>query len=163
MHVQVPCLCPAAPHDQDIVTLLPVLPFRASRRIQYQISLLSDDERSDIAGVLALLTESYVVAGVESWSLQDAEGDPLPVTPANIEAYLLTNPEAAELVADQADELYRDILLRPLLKAAQTLSRRGPTAGSTSVSKGSPATHRKRSRPSSISTIPTAGTEPISA
>ncbi len=126
----------------------------------------SDPEAPD-AEALGLLTEGYLREGVESWTLVDAEGKSIPVNKPNITAHLLSNPTAANLVGEEADGLYSEVML-PLVMSASASSQPTPTDEPTSPKTGStseesPSTPEAPTSPTllkpfSISTIQTDAT-----
>jgi hypothetical protein len=166
--MNVPCLCPPKDDgvrhpDGDEVTLRPKLDFHAAVTIRNSIAVLSsEDEQASIAEILAVLTENYLLFGVESWSLVDAKGKPVPVSRPAIREHLLSNPDVAMTVGDAADALYAESVMLPLLARAQRSSPPTPTDASTSRTTGRSTTRPKPSKPSSISTIPTAAIEATS-
>jgi hypothetical protein len=167
--VAVACLCPPKATGEvrhpagDEITLRERLDFRAALTARNTMVLLKEEDPDvSSAEILAALTETYLVLGIESWSLVDAKGKPLPVSKAAIREVLLTKPDIAMEVGDAADALYSAAVILPLLARAQTSSRPTPTNGSTSVTTPSLPKPPKRSRRSSITTIPTAATAPTS-
>lgn len=157
--VVVPCLCPGSPHDEDTIVLRDRLPFVEAQTARNSVILLrGDDPNASPAQVLAVMTEQYLLMGIESWSLVDDRGKALPVTKANIRGRVLEDWETASTVADAADELYAEAVLLPLLKAGPASSASTSTGRRTSVRNGTGRATRKPSSPSSISTIPTDGT-----
>ncbi len=164
MDVSIECVCPTragAPRhpDGDTVTLRERLDFRSVTAIRHGISFVEREESDAYtAEILAVLTEGYILHGVESWTLVGEDGKPIPVTRTAIRERLLENLGAAQDVGDAADELYGEKVLLPLLVRASTSSRATPTGTSTSRSTGSPTRPRKPSSPSSITSIPTAAT-----
>jgi hypothetical protein len=163
MDVTIGCVCPGAPHEQDTITLRDTLTFRQGKRIQYEVALLEDDQRSDIAYVLALLTEAYILAGIEAWTLTDEEGKPIAVSEDTIRARLLTRPSEADAAAEAADGLYQEAVMLPLLRRASSSSPPTPTSGSTSPRKGSAPKRPKPLKPSLTSISRTDATDQISA
>lgn len=163
MDVTVACLCPPVEgrvrHEAgDTITIRDRLDFKSAAAIRSSLAFgTSDDEGARSLELLALLTESYVLFGVESWSLVD-EGGPVPVSHGAIRRYLLENVEAASLVAERADELYSPIVLLPLVARASTSSRRTPTNGSTSRRTDSSSKRPTRSSRSSTRTTRTGAT-----
>jgi hypothetical protein len=162
--MNVPCLCPpmgdALRHpDGDEITLREKLDFHAAVTVRNSIAVLSsEDGETSVAEVLAVLTENYLLFGIESWTLVDAKGKPVPVSKQSIRELLLSHPDVAMDVGDEADALYAESVMLPLLARAQRSLPPTPTDESTSPTTGSSTTRPKRSKPSSISTIPTAGT-----
>jgi hypothetical protein len=160
------CVCPPLAGetrhpDGDVVTLRPTLDFRTAATIQHAVSVLRLEEQDPtVEEILARLTEAYVKYGVVSWTIVDASGEPVPVTPTTVETVLFANIAAAMVVGEEADELYSGTILLPLLKRASNSSAATPTPDSTSQPTGSPETPTEStpSKPSSITTIRTAGT-----
>lgn len=157
--------CPCAPKRDgelrhpagDTVTLRERLDYHAAATITKSIQLLkTEDPDASAAEILATMTEAYVLFGIESWTLLDEDGKPLPVTKPHIRSMILANPEAAEVVADAADEQYQEQILLPLLARAANSSPPTPTGSSTSPPNSSRETRRKPSSRSSITSIPTA-------
>lgn len=164
MDVPIPCVCPEVDGvvrhpDGDVVTIRDHLDFRtaASMRASFGFAI-SDDERGRSLELLGILTEAYVLFGVASWTVVDDRGRSLDVSHMAIRARLLTNLDAASLVADAADKIYAPVVLFPLLNRASMSSPPTSTNGSTFRKKASPPKRRTRSSRSSISTIPTDAT-----
>ena len=168
--VKVDCLCPpnaageARHPDGDTITLRERLDFRAAATVRNRLAVAS--EESLIEGeILAVLVETYVLVGVESWTLVDEKGKPLSPSRENITAILLANYDAATAVGNAADELYTASVILPLLALASNSSPPTPIAASTSAKDSQPE-RPKPSRRSSTSTIPmaaTATTSPLRA
>jgi hypothetical protein len=164
--VLVDCLCPGTPHDQDTITLSDELDFRTAARIRNSVSLLSDEERQDEALVYAVLQEAYLLVGVSAWTVQDADGKPVPVGTTTVRNWLLPKPVQASIVADAADDLYTEAVMAPLVRRAQVSSQPTPTGPSTSAPNGSAAAAPAQPTPlkrSSTSTTRTGGTAAASA
>ena len=164
MQVQIDCICPpkadgAPRHDHDTVTLRERLDFRSVTAIRHGISLLERDEGTYVSEVLAVLTEGYVLHGIESWSLVDAKGKPLPLSRQAIRETILADIEVASVVGDAADEMYGPTVLLPLLQRASRSSQGTPTAPSTSPPTGSSRKPRTPSKQSSTTSSPTDGTD----
>ena len=161
--VKIGCLCPGQPHPSDSVYLREKLDYRNAAAIKYAVLVYKSDEPdSDAGDVLAMLSEQYVLHGVEAWTLRDEKNKPLPVTREKIHGVLLADLDAATLVAEKADELYAQVVMLPLLRRGSTSSPPTPTNGSTSATNGSSRAPRKRSKPSSTSTSPMEDTVTIS-
>lgn len=156
--VTIPCVCPGSPHESDTVTLKDPLSFRDAATMRASILLLDDLERADNDLVLAVLDETYLVHGIGSWTLVDAQGEPVPVTGENVELALLSHVPEAMQVADKAEDLYNASVLLPLVERGQRLSGRGPTQLSTSPTNGSSPKPRTHSSQSSTSTSRTDAT-----
>jgi hypothetical protein len=168
MDVPIRCVCPpkadgSPRHEGDTVTLRDTLGFVATQTARNAVELAKGEARAagedhvDAALTLALLTEQYLLLGIESWTLVDAKGKPLPVHRTTIRELIEgdDNDDVASLISDEADGLYSKKVMLPLLAKASTSSPPTPT-DSTSPTRGSgPAkASARRSKPSSISTIP---------
>lgn len=168
--MDIPCICPVEPgseprHATDTVDLRPRLGFREVDTIKNSLGIMYlQDPDAGFADTFAVLREGYLLLGIESWSVVGLDGEPLPVTKPNIREHLLTRMDAAALVADAADDLYQEAVMRPLLQAASTSSPPTSTEPSTSAESGSSEESTlKPSSPSSITTIRTAGTATTSS
>lgn len=167
--VRIDCICPLRAGgevrhpDGDTVTLRERLDFRAALTARNTITWLkNEDPDAGVAEILAALTETYLLVGIESWSLVDAKGKPVEVSKAAIRDLLANHPDGAMQVGDAADALYTEAVLLPLLARAATSSPPTPTGASTSASPPSSTKPPKPSRPSSITTTPTDATETTS-
>jgi hypothetical protein len=92
--------------------------------------------------------KAYARFAPVSWNLHDETG-PWPFDPQRlVDDYDLGYP-----VADRADDLYRDAVMRPLLDAPSTPSRHGTNGSTTSPRTTSTGKSRKRSsQPSTVGT-----------
>jgi hypothetical protein len=159
--MEIPCLCPPKKdgtprHEKDTVTFKETLDFKTRTIARKTIGLLGMQEGgSPMAEVLATLTEFYLLYCIESWSLVDEKGKPVPVSKEAIRERVLSNDEVASQLGDEADALYSEAVLLPLVMGASRSSPPTPTNGSTSPTNGSGRKHRKPSRPSSTSITPT--------
>ena len=165
--MDIPCICPPIEgqprHDRDTVTLRERLDFRSSLAAQNAIVFLkSEDPDASAADILAALTESYVLSGIESWSVVGVDGKPIEPTKAAIRELLLTNLDVAMDVAEAADDLYRDAVVDPLVRKASSSSPDTPTEAPTSPTSTSEESNQNHSSPSSTSTTPMDGTETTS-
>lgn len=168
--MDVPCICPplaggAIRHpDGDRIELRERLDFRSSLAAQNAVYVLRFEDPDASGGdILAVLTESYLLSGIESWTVTGEDGKPIPATRANIREHLLTNLEVALLVAEKADELYRDAVIAPLVRAASASSQAMPIDESTSPTNGSQGpTPNPSSRSSTITSL-TDDTDPTSS
>jgi len=165
--ISIGCLCPPSGDrhpDGDTVELFDPLPFQRAVTMQKAVGLFVNDQDAppEAEEILGALTQAYVVNGIESWSLVDDKGKPLPVSRANIETYLLSSLDDAMVVADAADEAFGSVVMRPLLARASRSSLTTPTDGSTSAPMASPPASPKRSRRSSTITSLTGVTETTS-
>lgn len=164
--MKISCICPpkgdAVRHpDGDTITLRDKLDFRAVATIRWAIAITQEtDPGASMAEQFGLITEHYVLEGVESWSLVDEKGRPVEVSKANIRERLLPHPEA-QRVGDEAEARYQAVML-PLLRGESPSSPSTPTTGSTSPPTGSSEKAPKRSRRSLTSITPMAATETTS-
>jgi hypothetical protein len=134
------------------------LDFVGVQTLRYAVRVLKTvDDRASTAQTLAVMSEHYIMAGFESWSVVDGKGKPLVPTPDEIRDRLLGNTDAALAVSDVADDLYLEVML-PLLQPASTFSPPTPIDESTSPKTDSSQKPPKPSKRSSITTIPTDAT-----
>lgn len=158
------CACPGDVRhpDGDVVTLRERLDFRSALTARNAIVVLkSEDPDASPGEILAALTETYLLVGIESWTLVDARGKPVPVSKAAIRALMDEHQESAMAIGDEADGLYNEAVIGPLVRRASTSSPPTPIGRSTSARSG--GAPRKRSKPSSTTASPTAVTERMSA
>jgi hypothetical protein len=165
VNVTIPCPCPptgtGSPHDTDTVTLRDRLDFRSGVTIRKALGVLyTDDPDAGFADVLGILTEQYLLLGIDSWTLVDAKGEKVEVTKPAIRAFNEAHPETAMDIGNEADVLYREQVLLPLLTRGSTPSPGSPTDESTSATDGTNPTPPTPSRPSLITTSQTADIEP---
>lgn len=172
MDTTIPCPCPAKGtgdprHEQDTVTLRDRLDFRSAVTMRKAISLLyTEDPGADMADVLAMLTEHYILAGVTAWTVVDDKGKPVAVTKTALRSFMEEHEDAAMVIADAADDLYSEQVLLPLLARARdssTSSPATPTTKSTSAQTDSPAKPRTNSKRSSTTTTRTDDTGTITS
>lgn len=178
---KIECPCPGTPHAEggDTVVLRDRLDSVAGLAIKYataqktremrEAGQINDEgEPFDEASswlLMAFMNHYYLMYGISSWSLLDAEGKPWPVRPANIRSFMEEHPSEALEVGNIADDLYVPQVLLPLATEASSSSRPGQTNGSISQKNGSSGKNRKRSTPSSTAsttTADTAETSPLS-
>ena len=171
MNVTVPCLCPpnaageARHPDGDTITLRDRLDFRSAATVRNRLAVATE-ERLIEGEILAVLVETYLLVGIESWSLVDDKGKPVPPSRQAIADRLLVDYDAATTVGNAADELYTASVVLPLLARASTSSPPTPTAASTSAPPEVTPTPLTRSKRSSTTTSPTdatATTSPLRA
>lgn len=158
--MRIPCICPpdGSRHSEDEVTLREKLDFRAALTIRNSVAVLSaEDDNPSVAEFLAVLTEGYVLFGIESWTVRDAKG-PIEPTKNAIREHLLSKPDIAMAVGDACDALYAEAVMLPLLQRASSSSEPSQTDASTSPTHGSAAKRPKPSKRSSITAIPTVAT-----
>ncbi len=164
------CVCPVKPDgtvrhpNGDRVKLREKLDFRSGLQARNSIVLLKqDDPDADAADILAGLTEVYLLVGIESWTLADAKGKPVEVSRGAIRQFLDEHPDEAMEVGDEADGLYSQAVIAPLVARALTLSQPTQTGASTSATNGSSLKTPKPSKRSSTMSSPTDVTVTMSA
>lgn len=165
--MEIACICPLVEgkprHDKDTITLRERLDFRSSLAAQNAVYVLkSEDPDASTADVLAVLTESYLLSGIEAWSCIGVDGKPIEPTKPAIRELLLTRMDVAAEVAEAADDLYRDGVLAPLVAKASSSSPPTPTDEPTSATSTSEEPNQNHSSPSSTSTTPMDDTETTS-
>lgn len=138
------CACPGTPHEEgDIVFLLPKPSLALGLAWQYDISQAQNARGEvDANTVRQLWLQTYVRHGAVGWNLTD-NGKPVPFS---IEA-LVSDFELAYPVADKADDLYSEVVMRPLLARLSGTSQPGPTNGSIHPLTQSTPKRRKSSSP----------------
>jgi hypothetical protein len=162
MDVSILCRCPGE-HGEDRITFFDRLDFRRATTITKALSFIDNqDSATRPAEVLAVLSEYYLLYGIESWTLLGPDRKKLDVNPASIRSELLTHPDV-DILVEAADEQYQEQVLLPLVRKAASSSRPSETAKQTSPMPRSTRRTPKRSKQSSISTIPTDATEMTSS
>lgn len=166
---EIECICPAKPDgsprhpEGDTVTLRETLGFVQATTVRNRMALMTGEDHITASDILAGLTETYLFVGIESWTLVDAKGKPVPVTRGNIVDLLLSHPLVAMKVGDEADELYSGAVVLPLLGMASGSLPSTPVDGSTSAQTDSPKQPPKPSKPSSTTTTRTGVTDRTTA
>lgn len=158
------CLCPTRDGSVrhpggDTVTVRPKLDFQGAVTVRNVIALMSGEVGITDADMLAALSETYLYHGIESWTLVDEKGQPIPATRENIHDLLLADPMEAMLVSDEADALYQPAVVLPLVQRALGSLPSTQTDASTSPTTHSSKRPRTPSSPSSTSTTQTDATE----
>ena len=162
MDVSIECRCPGE-HGRDVVSFFDRLDFHRATTIGKALAFIeNDDPATRPAEVLAVLSEYYLLYGIERWTLVGPDRKPLEINPASVRSQLLSHPDVSELV-EAADAQYGEQVLLPLVKRAARSSQDGQTDDSTSPTPSSNRATRRRSSRSSISTIPTVATEATSS
>ena len=187
MDIHIDCPCAGTPHAEgDTVSLKDKLDSVAGLAIKYSVAQKTTEMRE--AGqispegeitdeaiswlLVAFINQRYLIYGVQSWTLVDADGKKLPPTPANLRSFMEDHPAEAMQVGDEADSLYAEAVMLPLLKVAASSSRPGQTNGLTSPMKPSstesngsshsPKSTRKPSSPSLTESSTTTAIAPTS-
>jgi len=129
--------------DGNWVRLAPHLSLTAGAGVMAAIR----GAESTNAEVEAAIAAAFLRQGIIAWSMVDADGKPLPITNANIDARL--DWVTAHDVAEKCNELYAADLFRPFLPKIAKSSLPGPKDASTSLPTESGATLPTPSKPSS--------------
>ncbi len=166
----IPCVCPpksdgSTRHPNgDRVTLRERLDFRSGLAARNTVIVIKqEDPEAGAAEILAGLTEIYLLVGIESWTLQDAKGKPLDVNRATVRQLMVDHPDEAMTIGDEADGLYSESVIAPLVARALRSSQPTQTTDSTSPTTGSEPRPLKRSKRSSTTTSPMDAIERMSA
>ncbi len=164
------CACPPKAEGEprhpggDIINLREKLDSRSALAMRWSvIQLKADDPDASVAEILGVMSEQYMLHGIESWTLVDEAGKPLPCTKAHVRTHILSRDLSDIMpIVEEADELYMGIVILPLAEGASTSSPDTPTDASTSPPTDSEPTPLKRSKRSSTTTSRTAATETTS-
>ena len=121
--VEVPigeCLCPGSPHDEDVALLRPrLLPGDAIA------ALAAFNPSHDSATIQRDLGMALLRGGLVGWNIVDESG-PIPITA--IDDGSLDWDETLRPIAEQANDLYTESLMRPLLEGMKKSSPGGQTS-----------------------------------
>lgn len=175
------CICPPKADgttrhpNGDTVTLREGLDFVGLTTARNVVLQMRTERGANSPEITAAVTEAYLLHGITSWTVVDADGDKVPPTKDAIRDYLLSRPMVAMAVGDEADGLYSSTLMEaldPLVKPASGLSPDTQTEPSTSAptqmlasetsGSGRSEKPRKGSKRSSTSTTRTDGIVTIS-
>jgi hypothetical protein len=165
VNVTVECLCPGAAHpDGDTITLRERLDFQGATGVRQVLFLVAQDDPSATdAQYAAALAEHYLLYGIESWTLVDADRKPIPVTKRAIREYVLSRPVEVRELSDEAQARFNPQVLAPLVAAASKSSPSTSTDSSTSAPTDSQPKPLKRSSRSSTTTTRTDGIATITS
>lgn len=146
------CRCPGTPHgDGDWVELRPSPTIDIGSAVYAAVANVGDDP----VQLQVEMTRAFLRFGIVAWSFTDDRGEPIPIQPrrpdfGDVISRLLPFTDGGFLVADRADDLYSEEVLRPLMTRLSSMrSQGGQTVGSTSPTPRSLPKPAKRSRPSS--------------
>jgi hypothetical protein len=150
VRVEIAERCPGAPHPHDWVELAPDPTIATGAAITMAIRKVGNDPTL-LVGEMARV---YLNNQITAWSFVDDEGKPIPVAYnamdwAETVARLIPWWNGGYEVANAADNLYAERILRPLTSRSSTQSPGGQTAGSTSPTQPSGSTLGKPSKRSS--------------
>jgi hypothetical protein len=145
--VTVPCSCPGKPHTEDTVYLPPV----ADVPIGMAMMSAMRWAPARVPEMEAAIAGALIHVAPREWTFVDDKGEPLELTPENIDARLTWGQGGAE-VAEAANELYggdgNEAVFSPLVQKRLKASRRSrmgsstsqtPTPGSTTDSSDKPS------------------------
>jgi hypothetical protein len=146
-------------HAHDTITFRDRLDFRGGMVIRKAITMLKvEDPDSGAAEVLAAMSEHYMLEGISGWTIVDEKGKPVEASKTAIREFINDHQDIVfDDLVDEADNLYAEQVLLPLVRRAQTSSPPSPTEPSMSAETGLEETPRKPSRRSSTSTTRTNG------
>ena len=146
------CRCPGTPHgDGDWVELRPSPTIDIGSAVYAAVANVGDDP----VQLQVEMTRAFLRFGIVAWSFTDEHGASIPIQPRRPEfgeviSRLLPFGNGGFDVADRADSLYSEEVLRPLMtRLSKMPSPAGRMAGSTSPTPRSLPTPAKRSKPSS--------------
>lgn len=156
----VDCICPpnkageTRHPDGDTIELRERLDFASGRTARNFIAMGKQEDKAT-AEIMTDLTQWYMLAGIRTWTVVDAYGKPVEPNRITIPEYLFSHPEAAEIVGDEADDLYSEAVIAPLVVRGSSSMPPMPMGGSTSATNGSSSKPPKPSKRSSTTTTPT--------
>jgi hypothetical protein len=145
------CRCPGTPHVVDWVELMPRPSIDIGSAIYAAVAAVGQDP----VLLQVEMTRAYLRFGIVAWSFTDERGEPIPIRPragdfGDVISRLLPFTDGGYAVANEADSLYSEEVLRPLMtRLSRMHSQGGQMAGSTSATLRTSSTRPKRSRPSS--------------
>ena len=114
------CLCPGAPHEADVAMLRPrLLPGDAI------VALAAFNANNDSATIQRELGMALLRGGLVGWNIIDESG-PIPLSA--IDDGSLDWDETLRPIAEKANDLYTESLMRPLLDAIRKSSPGGQTS-----------------------------------
>ncbi len=164
------CVCPPKAGGEvrhpkgDTVRLREKLGFREAVQARNVIVLLKqDDPDADVADILGALTEVYLLVGIESWTLTDERGRPIEPTRPAIRQFMADHTQEAMDIGEEADTLYSEAVVLPLVARAARSSQPSQTDDSTSAMTGSSPVPLRRSKRSSTTSSQTDDTGMMSA
>ena len=138
------CACPGTPHadEGDVVYLRPKLSLAGGIAAQQDlVASRGPDGTADVAELTRRWLVTYVRYGAIGWNFTGEAGEPVPFD-VNV---LLDDFSLADSVADKADDLYAEAVLRPLGLSRPKTSPTGPTDASTSRTRRSRSTSPRSS------------------
>lgn len=137
------CPCPGTPHTEEHVYLEPTLTLPMAITA-YAAMRQAGTDRARMEGALV---SSYFPASIRAWTFTDDEGKLVPINDTTFAELVPWYAGGYEL-ADRADGLYSEQLMRPLVGGRSKSSPAGSTETSTSASPVSGSRLPKRSRQS---------------
>lgn len=130
------CPCEGTPHDHDTVWLRSELSPDGGIAASHVI----DAGAPDVATMTGAVGRAFIQHGITRWTFVDGKGEPIPPTSWNIARL---DWDIARPVAEKANDLYAEKLLRPLVARLNKSSRNGRTVRSTSPRRKSSSTRPK--------------------
>lgn len=141
------CECPNHPHngEGDWVALAPTLSLDGGMAAEQDIRDAAQIEDLIERGnaIQRRLVSTFVRHGAKAWNLLDEEGEPVPF---DVDA-ILADYAIARPVAERADSLYQETLLRPFRYLLATRSPTGQTGATTSSTRRRTRKQSERSSP----------------
>ena len=145
--VTIPCSCPGKPHEQDTVSM----PELTDVRIGTAVMAAMRTSPATVADMESAISTVLLHVAPRAWTLVDEKGEPLELTPENIDARLTWNAGGME-VAEKANDLYGagspTGVFAPLVPRKSKGSSNGRTGGSTSRTRTSGSRTRSSAKPS---------------
>jgi hypothetical protein len=138
------CRCPGAPHDSDWVDLEPELTLAMASGALFAMRLAGDTASDQMAAI----SSSYLPSGIRDWAFTNEDESPVPINRDNMERLIPWDKGGSEVV-EQADALYSERLMAPLVRRLSISPKRGRTAKRMSPIPLSGHKRRKSSPPSS--------------
>jgi hypothetical protein len=134
------CLCEGSPHaDGDFVYLDAQLSLDGGLLASAAMAVSEGDPQKGEHD----LGFAYLLGGISGWNFLDDDGKPIAVNPDTIRRALPWG-KGGRIVAEKANKMYFDQVIRPLVEERQALSVNGVTDSSTSRAQRRKAGTRKR-------------------
>jgi hypothetical protein len=138
------CPCPGTPHTDEHVFLEPELTMPVASAAMAAMRW----SESTTSAQQAAIIEAYLPASIREWTFTGDDRKPIPIDREEMERLLPWDRGGLE-VAEAADLLYSERLMRPLLARIQKLSQPTSTDTSTSPTPEPGSEPREPSEPSS--------------
>lgn len=125
------CPCPGAPHEFEVVYLEPDITLPMGAAAVFAIKLSTEQNPGDNDAMMAAIASAYLPLGIRSWTFVDEDGNPVRRTRENLEELIPWHKGGME-VTEQADSLYAEKLMTPLVRRFSPSARSGRTGKRTS-------------------------------